>query len=226
MRKLDFLYESLLEKQKRSSFASIEQLGVSVQGRWRSFLSSSTTTAERHPNNNTNKPQTVPEELYRGLPSALQLYHWRATWLWWEWACILSKPSLDESENNKTRTYEEPTWLLWLGEGNVMWGAKLYINRHNGDEEKLVNGHGSHQDSNNIYEAFTGFEERTCVFCSTGMCVPCRWEEGKGGEPERGWGRQEDRQCPLGGLRYSLPCCCILTASLYQFNLNTAENIL
>lgn len=69
---------------------------------------------------------------------------------------------------NKTRTYEEPTWLLWIGE----W--KLYINTHNGDEEKLVNGCEGHQDTENIYEALTGFRERTCFVCSKGMCAPCR----------------------------------------------------
>lgn len=38
-------------------------------------------------------------------------------------------------KTNKLKTYEEPTWLLRVGEWNMAWRAKLRINRHNGDEE-------------------------------------------------------------------------------------------
>lgn len=104
--------------------------------------------------------------------------------------------NLPQMSLNKTQTYEEPTWLLWIGE----W--KLCINTHNGDEEKLVNRCGGHQDTDNIYEALIGFRERTCFVCSKGMCEPCRGEEGEGRIRQRVRGGQEDRQCPLSGFGY------------------------
>lgn len=81
---------------------------------------------------------------------------------------------------NKTQTFsEEPTWLLCLREWNMARGAntsKLYINRHDGDEEKLVNGCGGHQYCDkNVWN----LDQHTCFFCSRGMCVLCRVEESK-----------------------------------------------
>lgn len=100
--------------------------------------------------------------------------------------------------------------------------AKLHINRHNGDEEKLVNGCGGHQDSDHTYEALIGSWERTCFFCSRGMCVPCRGE-GRQGESQTEGEAGERTGSVHRGVSVHMPCSCMLTALL--FNIYTMQSI-
>lgn len=57
------------------------------------------------------------------------------------------------------------------------------------------------QDSNNIYEALMSFRERTCFFCSRGMCVPCRGRKARG-ESDRGVRRAGGQAASIRGVGY------------------------
>lgn len=128
---------------------------------------------------------------------------------------------------NKTQTFsEEPTWLLCLREWNMARGAntsKLYINRHNGDEEKLVNGCGGHQycDKN-----LWNLDKHTCFFCSRGMCVLCRVEESKERIKEKvRWTRGQPVSTRGVSDTYCVLCSCMFAALLFNFNICIVEDI-
>lgn len=114
----------------------------------------------------------------------------------------------------QTETYEEATWLLWLGD--MTWGAELYINRHNGDQEKLVNGCGGQFRTVITFMKPWWALGSVPASSAVGACA-CPAGGGRQGENQtEGWGGQEDRQRPSGGLG---TCGCMFTAPLFYVSI-------